>query len=71
MARVKTDNRLDNKFPDALEKIATCDELLQMVKKMKIVGSNGPGFMVSTKISSYKEKGQKLEGALITLTGDS
>ncbi|XP_072032463.1 tetratricopeptide repeat protein 13-like [Amphiura filiformis] len=70
LARLKND-RLDDKFPYALEKIATCDELLQMVKKMKIVGSNGPGFMVSTKISSTKEKGQKLEGALITLTGDS
>ena len=70
MARLKND-KLDDKVPYALEKIVTCEELLQMVKKMKIVGSNGPGFMVSTKISSFKERGQKLEGALITLTGDA
>ena len=59
-----------NKFLSALDKVTSCDELLKLVKKQNIGDNTLPGFMVSTKMPSFKEKGQRLEGSIISLTGD-
>ncbi|XP_022097925.1 tetratricopeptide repeat protein 13-like isoform X2 [Acanthaster planci] len=67
---ISQSSRAESKFQAALEKVSNCEELLKLVKKQKMGDGLMPGFMVSTKIPSYKEKGHKLEGSIFSLTGD-
>ncbi|XP_038075080.1 tetratricopeptide repeat protein 13-like isoform X2 [Patiria miniata] len=63
-------SRAEAKFQSALEKVNNCEDLLKLVKKQKVGDGTVPGFMVSTKIASQREKGHKLEGSIFSLTGD-
>ncbi|XP_033125868.1 tetratricopeptide repeat protein 13-like [Anneissia japonica] len=60
----------EEKLISAIEKVDSCERLLQVVKKIKMTTPLGPGFMVSTKIAAFKDSSKRLEGSIFALTGD-
>ncbi|XP_071962571.1 tetratricopeptide repeat protein 13-like isoform X2 [Antedon mediterranea] len=60
----------EEKLINAIDKVDNCEQLLKVVKKIKMTTPIGPGFMVSTKIAGYKDSNKRLEGSIFALTGD-
>nr|XP_006819295.1 PREDICTED: tetratricopeptide repeat protein 13-like [Saccoglossus kowalevskii] len=62
--------RSEREILSTIDKITTCEELLKFVKKLKGNRNGGPGFMVATKLNSRKDKSQRYDGVMFTMTGD-
>ncbi|XP_071501487.1 tetratricopeptide repeat protein 13-like [Diadema antillarum] len=63
-------DRSEERLLANLDKVTSCEGLLFLVNQLKVTNDRSAGFMVSTRLDSFKDRSANLEGAVFSLSGE-